>query len=77
MPAPQEDKPSDRFCDLRDFGVDVEAGIRYCQNEEAFYLKVLAEYGKDAENKLSTLDRLFREQNWKEYAVRVHAVKRS
>ena len=74
-PAPQEVKPSDRFCDLREYGVDVEAGIRYCQNEEAFYLRVLAEYGKDAENKLDTLDRLLREQNWKEYAVRVHAVK--
>ena len=65
----------DRYSGLRDYGVDVAAGLRYCQGDESFYLKVLAEYGKSRTEKTERLARLFAEKNWKEYAVRVHAVK--
>ena len=73
--APQKTDASDRFHDLRKFAVDVDGGIRYCQSNEDFYIKVLTEFGKDRKIKTDMLARLFSEQNWKEYAIRVHAVK--
>lgn len=53
--------------------VDTELGLRYCMGNKAFYRKMLNAFVNGA--KYNQLDALFREKNWADYQVTVHAVK--
>lgn len=65
---------SKRFAEL---GIDVNAGLTYCQNDEEMYESVLAEYVSEKGEKLTNLSKYFAEENWKEYTVFVHSLKSS
>ena len=55
--------------------IDVSTGLRYCQNDENFYRVVLAEYANSADEKTENLQNSFDKEDWKNYAVYVHALK--
>ncbi|MCR4788648.1 MAG: response regulator [Lachnospiraceae bacterium] len=65
----------DRYKALKDYGVDVAQGLKYSQNDEDFYLKLLGEYASDRDRKKNDLEKYYLEGNMKEYAIRVHAIK--
>ena len=67
--------PEDRFAALRPAGIDVARGLSFCQNDHALYASVLWEYGKSAEEKAESLQRYCGAADWKNYAIRVHALK--
>ena len=69
------DSPQDMFALLQAAGIDVSAGLRYSQDDPAFYQSILREYGQSAAGKQESLERALSEENWKEYGICVHALK--
>ncbi len=54
-------------------GLDVQTGLLYCMNDEAFYAEMLKEYVKA--DKVSKLNQFFAEEDWNNYRTTVHALK--
>ena len=74
--APEAEKPSnDGFAPLRGAGIDPRIGLSYCQDDADFYRSILREYALGAEEKLRALRDAYAAQDWKDYAVYVHALK--
>lgn len=60
---------------LHDAGIETKTGLSYCQNDEAFYRTILAEYAHEKEEKAARLNRNFEEENWHDYAIDAHSLK--
>ena len=60
---------------LKKCGVDVDAGLKYCRGDEELYRQILAEYAGAPGEKAAQLQQYFEASDWKDYAIRVHAVK--
>jgi signal transduction histidine kinase/FixJ family two-component response regulator len=73
--AAAPDADADDFAPLRAAGLQPEIGLRYCQNDADFYRAVLIEYARSAPEKAESLHASFAAENWKDYAVFVHALK--
>ncbi|MCR5282501.1 MAG: response regulator [Lachnospiraceae bacterium] len=74
----QKEKPRQgrsKYDPVKEQGTDVEAGLRYCKNDEEFYDQLLAEYAKNDTKKTDELNRYLDNENWQDYSIRVHAVK--
>jgi len=67
--------PGGRFAALPAAGIDVSQGLSFCQNDEALYASVLWEYASSAEEKAESLQRYYDAADWKNYAIRIHALK--
>lgn len=65
----------DRYEELAGCGVNVGQGLKYCQDDRDFYRQLLLEYAKDNTGKVQRLRAFYENGNWKDYAIRVHAVK--
>ncbi len=65
----------DRLTRLVDLGVDLKQGLKYSQNDEAFYLKLLSEYASNRVKKTEDLNDLYKAGNYRDYATKVHAIK--
>ena len=66
---------SDPLKALELIGLDTAEGLTYCGNEKSFYLEIVGDYAKAADENINKLNS-FREQgNMQEYKVLVHAVK--
>ena len=65
----------DRLTRLVDLGVDLKQGLKYSQNDEAFYLKLLSEYASNRVKKTEDLNDLYKAGNYRDYAIKVHAIK--
>ena len=63
------------FYALREAGVDARIGLPYCQNDEAFYRSMLAEYAHNKAEKTEILKKSFADSDWKTYAIQVHSLK--
>ena len=74
-PSPAADGAEDGFDFLRAGGVDPQAGLRYCQGDEALYRTLLAEYARGEAEKADILEGSLAEEDWKRYAIHVHAIK--
>ena len=72
-PAPE----GDPFAELKALGVDINEGLAYCQGDRDFYMSILAEYARDRSAKLSDIWGFFTSKDWKNYSIKVHAVKSS
>jgi CheY-like chemotaxis protein/HPt (histidine-containing phosphotransfer) domain-containing protein len=70
-PAPDDDP----YSVLRACGVDIDTGLRYCQNDKDFYRELLSEYAKERRHKLDELDSYYGSADWSAYGIRVHAIK--
>ncbi|MCR5626796.1 MAG: response regulator [Lachnospiraceae bacterium] len=56
-------------------GIDIEKGMAYCQNDMEFYISLLGEYIRDAEEKINSLNSIFEKLELKNYEIRTHAIK--
>lgn len=65
-------KPKNRLEQLESI-VDVKLGLEYCTNDEEFYFEMLQEYVDG--DKLASIEDMFRQSDWKNYQILVHALK--
>ena len=72
--APQN-TARDKYDAIRKLGVDVEKGMVYCRGEDDFYKQLLAEYAKNYKQKIDDVAGFYDAANWKDYAIKVHAIK--
>ncbi|MEY8515521.1 response regulator [Lachnospiraceae bacterium 29-84] len=56
-------------------GVNVQMGLDYCCGEESFYLDMLQMFYSQSKQKIEELILLYGADNWKDYAIKVHALK--
>ena len=56
-------------------GMNVEMGLDYCCGEEEFYLEMLRMFYAQAAAKKDEIISLYEDANWKDYAIKVHALK--
>ncbi len=56
-------------------GIDVELGLDYCGGEEEFYREMLRMFCAQGREKRAEIVSLYEQENWPDYAVKVHALK--
>ena len=72
LPAEESHIPCDI---LSKAGINVDIGLDYCCGEEDFYLEMLRMFHGQSEEKREEIISLYEACDWKEYAVKVHALK--
>ena len=72
-----EDRDLSLLDALAEAGVDTEAGMKFCQNDEDMYRAVLAEYGREEDSRTANLENSFAARDWKNYEIYIHALKSS
>ena len=60
---------------LRDCRVDVEEGLRFCQDDLEFYDMLLKQFAEEAPEKTEGLRKAFEDNDYKDYEIRVHGLK--
>ncbi len=60
---------------LEKAGIKTELGLHYCSGSEEFYLEMLKMFYEQSKDKKEAISALYGEENWDEYAVKVHALK--
>ena len=60
---------------LKALGLDTDAALVYAGNSEDFYFELLNDFVNDFDDRSAALNNLLSAQNWKDYEVRVHALK--
>ncbi len=70
-----ENTEADYFTVLKEHGVNVDAGLKYCRGDEEFYRQLLMEFANPPEDKLKSVQKHFDAGDWTNYAIRVHAIK--
>ena len=71
-----EESESSEFVDwLGKAGFDTVGAMTYCGGDVAFYRELLDDYITYRDEKLSELDKSFDAGDWKDYSVRIHALK--
>lgn len=55
--------------------IDSELGLKYCGDMDDLYQEAKAEFVNEYNNKLPKIEEMFDTENWKEYAVLLHALK--
>ncbi|MCR5098485.1 MAG: response regulator [Lachnospiraceae bacterium] len=60
---------------LESFGIDTAAGIRYCAEDPQMYFEILDDYTDEYDEKREGLEENYKNKDWKEYQVLIHAVK--
>ncbi len=61
--------------DLTQVGINVKLGLDYCSDEEEFYLEMLQMFLEQYTQKRDEINSLYEAANWKDYAIKVHALK--
>ena len=69
----QDDASSGRL-HLTRAGIDLEQALAYCGDEEGFR-EIIAIFHAEGEKRRSNLSHYFKEQDWKNYVICVHALK--
>ena len=65
-------EPADIFAAA---GIDTEAGMRYCMNDEDFYKSLLLQFANESGAKRASLEKALADGNIKDYEVFVHGLK--
>ena len=60
---------------LREAGLDVDEGLRYCGGDAAFYLEVLGDFAAACGGKLDRLRSSLGARDWQSYQIDAHALK--
>ncbi|MBO4540742.1 MAG: response regulator, partial [Bacilli bacterium] len=68
-------KEGDEFATLRSIGVDPDVGLRFCQNDLDLYRSILLDYAQSSDGKIENISEYFTKEDWKNYAICVHALK--
>lgn len=77
MTTIEEGSSDDAFTILRSVGIEPRAGLKYCQDDEALYRTLLAEYAYGELEKSHNLQKSYDSENWHDYSIYVHALKSS
>ena len=75
VPAEPAQAGTDAYLPLRAAGIDPDTGLHYCQNDGEFYRSILQEYVQSSGEKMQSIRNCFSAQDWKNYAIYVHALK--
>ena len=70
-----EPKTESPFAPLEQAGIHPARGLYYCQQDEALYRSLLAEFAAGAEEKEERLETNYASKNWKDYALLTHSLK--
>lgn len=60
---------------LGSHGINTELGLQYCSGSEEFYAQMLKMFCEQSGDKKKEITDLYDAEDWKEYAVKVHALK--
>jgi len=69
-----EESESRALALLRRAGINIEQGISYCGDKEGFR-EIIRIYHEEGPKRSSRLKQYFKEQDWKNYVITVHALK--
>ncbi len=70
-------KESGGLARLKDIGININAGMQYCKNDMDFYKEVLVRFAQDAAGKAAEINDFYRQKDFGNYQIRVHALKSS
>lgn len=56
-------------------GINVSLGLDYCSGEEDFYREMLQMFHDQAPDKRAEIESLYEKADWKDYSIKVHALK--
>ncbi len=60
---------------LSEAGLDTAQGLRYCGEEEEFYLSMLTQFAQETEKKQKSMQEFFEKKDLKNYEILVHSLK--
>ncbi len=73
--AAEGTEPAHAYGSLVRAGINVSLGLDYCSGEEEFYREMLQMFHDQAQEKRDEIVSLYEGANWKDYAIKVHALK--
>ena len=73
--VPEEKASSLSIGKLRELGLNVDAGLMYTCNDEAFYMELLSDSANSASDKCSDLSSFLENNDLKNYEILVHSLK--
>ena len=71
----EPERPKPPMCPQKDALLDIATGLSYMGGSEEVYKEALSLYVKTGDEKLALIDRLFGQEDWKNYVIEVHALK--
>ena len=71
------DKESDTVGRLREKGFNTKSGLVYCRGDREYYEQLISMFAKNGENKLKDIETSYQKEDYKDYQIRVHALKSS
>ncbi len=74
-PAVEEPRQEDAYAGLVRLGIETRKGLHYCQDDEEFYRTLLNQFASDGKGKREEAAAFYADQDWKNYAIIVHALK--
>ena len=66
---------ADEFEPMRLAGIDPEVGLRFCQGDKDLYRSIIVDYAQTSDEKMKNIIDYFSKEDWKNYAICVHALK--
>ena len=60
---------------LNDAEINANIGLKYCNNDENFYMSLLQEYVQTSREKFVNIQKFFEAQDWENYSILVHSLK--
>ncbi len=59
---------------LADYGIDINLGLKYCQDGE-IYMSLLEQYAQEFDEKLESMEDFYKKKDLENYTILVHALK--
>ena len=60
---------------LRQYGIDIQVGIEYCQGDEEMYREILDDFAGEAEASVKELEGYYSDNDTEAYRVKIHSLK--
>lgn len=73
--APEKKKIPHALENMRELGLNVDAGLGYACDEEDFYLELLTDYANSAEEKCGSLEKFLEDDDLNNYEILIHSLK--
>ena len=74
IPEPVKDEAS-ALDNLRAFGLDTAAGLKYSVDDAEFYKSLLIQYANESDEKIASMKQYYEAHDWHNYEIFVHALK--
>lgn len=73
--AKEKQAPEDEYDGLKRLRIETKKGLHYCQDDKEFYRTLLNQFASDGKGKREEAAAFYEKQDWKNYAIIVHALK--